>query len=80
MNDMGEVTGASVRKGRTGEITHRHVNSLIPLLTFDAEEDDSSMTPDNDANPNITPPATPERQAATRAMSKWRDLLDSGLL
>ena len=56
------------------------MNSLIPLLTFDAEEDDSSMTPDSDANPNITPPATPKRQAATRAMSKWRDLLDSGLL
>ena len=80
INDMGEVTGASVHKGRTGEITHRHVNSLIPLLTFDAEEDDRSMTPDNDTNPNITPHASPKRQAATKAMSKWRVLLDSGLL
>ena len=79
INDIGEVTGASVRKSRTREITHRHVNSLIPLMTFDVEEDDSSVTPDNDANLNITAHASPKRHAATKAMSKWRDLLDIGL-
>ena len=61
INDMGEATGASVRKGRTGEITHRHVNSLLPLLTFDAEEDNSSMTPDNDGSHNITLHTSPKR-------------------
>ena len=38
MNDLGEVTSAVVRKGRTGECTHRHVTNLIPLLSLDSSK------------------------------------------
>ena len=33
-NDLDEVTGAEIKKGRTGEIVKRHITSVIPLLKF----------------------------------------------
>ena len=33
VNDLGEVTGATILKGRYREIVKRHVNSLILLLS-----------------------------------------------
>ena len=32
VNDLGEVTGAVIRKGRTGELVKRHSSVIIPLL------------------------------------------------
>ena len=33
VNDLGDVTGATILKGRSREIVKRHVNSLILLLS-----------------------------------------------
>ncbi|XP_066981068.1 uncharacterized protein [Macrobrachium rosenbergii] len=38
-NINGEVTAAKVLKGKTNEITKRHVTSLIPLLRKESDED-----------------------------------------
>ena len=39
VNDLGEVTGAVLFKGRTRETVKRHVSSLIPLLRASDEND-----------------------------------------
>ena len=41
-NESGEVTGASVLKGATREVTRRHVSVLIPILSVE-EQDESDQ-------------------------------------
>ena len=45
VNDLGEVTSALLLKGKTNELTTRHVSTLIPLLTY------------NDTNMTMAPPS-----------------------
>ena len=46
-NDLGEITGAIVKKGRTNEIVKRHSSILIPLLESNTKhvENDHSKFP-----------------------------------
>ena len=46
-NDLGEVTGALVRKGKNREVVKRHSSVLIPILSRAKTSDDDSS--DNDA-------------------------------
>lgn len=63
-NDLGEVTGVTLCKGKTKEITKRHVSNLIFLLR--PQENTSSEQEENnfDENPVIVdPPDRPVRRA-----------------
>ena len=39
INEFGETTGATVRKGASNEVVRRHSSSLIPLLCCEAVPD-----------------------------------------
>ncbi|XP_068245300.1 uncharacterized protein [Palaemon carinicauda] len=47
-NIHGEVTAAKVLKGKTNEITKRHVTTLIPLLRKESDEDAVGSDDDDD--------------------------------
>ena len=52
LNDLGEVTGAKVLKGRTRETVQRHVSSLVPLL----------RSADGDLTSSESEPAMPDME------------------
>ena len=45
VNDLGEVTGVEIKKGKTGEIVKRHVTSVIPLLKLNLPSVTSNSIP-----------------------------------
>jgi len=66
-NYDGEVTNADVKKGRTGEITKRHVTSLIPLLHSD-------VTLVKESTPHTAAERAVREQPSRRAAVKCREL------
>ena len=79
-NINGEITGATVLKGKTGELTKRHANSLIPLLSLDGNpsEDSSEIsagdTDGNDAELAVRPRST--RKAALESIGRTKTMLE----
>ena len=81
INTLGEVTGVTAYKGKSGELVKRHVKSIVPLLTrkMDTQED---VTKDC----NILSPigsdtkcsTRPKRQAAKIAQTNWRHQIGVG--
>ena len=78
-NDLGEVTGAVVRKGSTGERVKRHASVLIPLLQ-DISDDVATVdsTADFSVEPSsLVPPKIVNRRAAAVASEqRTRAMLD----
>ena len=74
-NDLGEVTGATVLKGKTHEVTKRHVSNLIFLLRPSAtpEPETVSITPSDTQTPEETSRFT--RKAARISREKTQKML-----
>ena len=78
-NVNGETTGAVVLKGKTLELTKRHVSSLIPLLTCDENSPNGSgeilaeELPDSSTESSVKPKTT--KKTALESTSKTRDIL-----
>ena len=69
LNDIGEVTGATLLKGKTNEIVKRHISTLIPYLeVFNNSETD---TTDNDID-NDDPYSYPRVRRKAAIMSELR--------
>jgi len=76
INDLGEVTGAAVLKGSTGEIIKRHSSVLIPLLAGD-EVSNSSPDIADTAVPAVTEqPSRQRRQAAVQSEHRTKMMLE----
>mgnify|MGYP000226994671 CR=1 FL=1 len=93
-NSIGETTEAVLRKGSSRELIRRHVNSIIPLLSFQeysgtsqSEENQSIKTNEgrkkkqkitNKTNDSVR--RVHVRQAATRARHLLKNLISDGSL
>ena len=77
-NDLGEVTKAIVKKGRTGEITKRHVSNLIPYLQLDRNSDQHKAV-NEDNNEIKTVNMRAQRKAAEKSRSATQKLYDYDL-
>ena len=73
-NELGECTGAIVRKGTTGERVKRHATVLIPLLQMDSN--DLPLASARALDPVLPPISRPRRVAAINSEQRTRALLD----
>ena len=79
INDLGEVTGALVRKGSTGERVKRHSSVLIPLLQGikdDVETADSLVESTVEPRVLAQPRNVNRRAAAVASEHRTRAMLD----
>ena len=84
VNSFGEVTGATVLKGKSKELTKRHVSSLIPLLykkEYGNHEPETQTTKQEiDARETEEKLVKPKRKAAIIAIEKTKHLVDDDLV
>ena len=77
VNNLGEVTGASLLKGSSGEIVKRHSSTLIPLLTDDSvrsgKVNESKKHSEN--VPECRSSQKPRRSAAVASERRTRAML-----
>ncbi|XP_068213892.1 uncharacterized protein [Palaemon carinicauda] len=86
-NINGEVTAAKVLKGKTNEITKRHVTSLIPLLRKESDEDAVGSDDDDEdavASKEEIPGMDvsrkhPQRKAAEISRQKFKTILNDDI-
>ncbi|XP_066981301.1 uncharacterized protein [Macrobrachium rosenbergii] len=86
-NINGEVTAAKVLKGKTNEITKRHVTSLIPLLRKESDEDAVASDDDDEdavASKEEAPGMDvsrkrPLRKAAEISRQKFKSILNDDI-
>lgn len=81
-NTLGEVTSVHLVKGSTKEKVYRHVTSLIPLMTFNGDMEQSSNSDDSTITSGTKedPPASesrPTREAARKGREKIKAQLNS---
>ncbi|XP_064116582.1 uncharacterized protein LOC135222425 [Macrobrachium nipponense] len=86
-NINGEVTAAKVLKGKTNEITKRHVTSLIPLLRKESDED--TVASDDDDEDAVASKEEiqgmdvsrkrPRRKAAEISRQKFKNILNDDI-
>ena len=50
LNEVGEVTGVTLLKGRTGEVNKRHSSNLIFLFRPDVSSNEDKDSPNHDSN------------------------------
>ena len=74
VNDMGEVTGAIVYKGRTGESVKRHASALIPLLRDHTVQVDTGNAV---TDTTVEVPRRTRRAAAIHSERRSREMLDA---
>ena len=75
-NDLGEVTHAVVKKGKTGQTSKLHVSNIIPILENTGSNysgSNSSATPD--VNHSATSSLLPKRKAAILSQERTRQML-----
>lgn len=79
-NSLGESTSAVLLKGKTKEITKRHVSTLIPLLSQENSNEDTQVYPnvESDDKPNASSRVT--RSAAVEANRKIKHLCSKDLV
>ena len=84
INDLGEVTGAAILKGRSREIVKRHVTSLIPLLSSDQPDQSASDQVNQiisrgnfDHTGQVPGRSTTKRKAALVSAEKTKHILSS---
>ena len=90
-NDLDEVTSVVIKKGATGELSKRHVTSVIPLLTrseYSLYVDQEQATPESNvrratcqskADDTVTN-RRPTRMAAERSRKKTSQLMSKALV
>ena len=81
-NENGEVTGATVLKGRTREITKRHASTLIPILTErNASKDENLSSVDSlEPTPEPVEPKRGKRVAAQRVKELVQRISNENLI
>lgn len=78
INDLGEVTGATVLKGSTREIVKRHSSVIIPLLTNNEMSNSNTSFADTSEDTETTEPVPRRtRLAAVESARKTREMLDT---
>ena len=75
INDLNEVTGAIVFKGKTRELVKRHASTLIPLLEVSGEPNQAQTDKSglNDLEVSVT---RPSRNAAIISRQRTKAILD----
>ena len=82
INDLGESTSAIILKGKTGELTKRHVTNLIPLLSINEIDNDQADHPTqlvSEPNPKNNKKRKSKRLASKLAANKIKDLAYANL-
>ena len=80
LNSLGESTHVTVRKGSNRELVHRHVSSIIPLLTnnsFSGEVADNIIEAENYGLYSTT---RPMRKAVLKCSKALDELVAQGLM
>ena len=84
INDLDEVTGAAILKGRSREIVKRHVTYLIPLLSSDQPDQSASDQVNQiisrgniDHTGQVLGRSTTKRKAALISAEKTKHILSS---
>ena len=75
-NDLGEITGAIVKKGRTNEVVKRHSSTPIPLLESNTKHTEN----DNSKFPTETKNQRPTHKAALKSRDLTLAMLNDRLL
>lgn len=75
-NELQEVTGAVLLKGKSRELTKRHVPCLIPLLT--SSDGISAHRMPTNVIPTKELQSRPVRAAAARGAEKTREMAKAG--
>ncbi|XP_068243395.1 uncharacterized protein [Palaemon carinicauda] len=70
-NDLGEVTHAVIKKGKTGQTSRLHVNNIIPIL----ENTGSTNSATPDVSNSVTSSLRPKRKAAILSQERTRQML-----
>ena len=80
LNSLGESTHVTVRKGSNRELVHRHVSSIIPLLTNNSisEEVADNIIEAENYGPYST--TRPMRKAALKCSKALDELVAQGLM
>ena len=79
VNSLGEVTGASILKGSTGELVKRHSSVLIPLLTRNEMSDETMKIIDKvDKQDNES--KRPQRQSSKDCLKNIKLLVNKNLV
>ena len=76
INSLGEVTGATLMKGRNHEIIKRHSNAIIPLLA-------NATTPNTKPlinNAEVNQPSRPMRKSAIKGRQKVSEWINQDLV
>ena len=75
-NDLGEITSAEIRKGRSGEVVKRHVSSLIPILSSISP----TVTTENGSSSKSSIRTTEKRAAAVASSERTKNMLERDLV
>ena len=70
-NDLDEVTGAEIKKGKTGEVVKRHITSVIPLLKLNRTP--SVPVTDDPSNDSDDPSINGQQTTVTQNPSSSRN-------
>ena len=77
-NDLGEVTRAIIKKGKTGQKSKVHISQLIPFLEVN-EPYNATPIQDNNLPPNDISsqsiPSRPRRRAAVAGEERTKQML-----
>ena len=77
-NDLGEVTGAIIKKGKTGQRSKVHITQLIPFLEVNTPDNDTPIQnnlPSNDDFSSLSIPSRPRRRAAVVGEKRTKQML-----
>mgnify|MGYP000654560869 CR=1 FL=1 len=79
VNNLGEVTGATILKGSTGELTKRHSTNIIPLLCLKEEHstsEDENLPETEDEDKTTHRNNRPQRVSAVASRQKTFNMLN----
>ena len=83
-NSLQEVTGVTLKKGKTGEVIHRHISRIIPLFSpkidsVNAGENITQTESDKpDSSPSLNAPEErPKRKAGILSSEKTKLMLNN---
>ena len=81
-NDFGEVTGAVIKKGKTGKDSKVHISQLIPFLEVNASCNDTIVEGDNSSKSEISSvkvPSCPRKKSSSFGWGKDTEYVKSKL-
>ena len=81
-NELNETTSVKIRKGATGEVLRRHVESIIPILSNPEFTENSVNSKESDqiSSGEVISRVPYKRQAASAANDRIKALLEKDLI